>query len=941
LAIAQIIASIYPDTNATIASLLFFSIARTHLKSVNIKHYFNTEISDIFEALSKIFEIQSTYNCNTAQETFKLLLSLTPNIGIKILLIRFAYLLHEIIFDSKISPIKYYSISKEISEIYLPLFKEIQVEKIKTTLQNVCLRILQPKLNDYIVTHLTEQYPNQDKLVITKINAFHDILSSINIAYTISGRIKSPYSIAKKLVTKSSTAEQLFDIIGFRVIVSEETECYKILDTIHSNYQHVTKRYKNFIQFPKQNGYQSVHTVIIDQDLQKIEIQIRTKRMHDIAQLGNASHLQYKMQSIKGNNTLHIVYNTLNRYILDILNLFTNMPIVQTALRIANESVYLKPDVIGLIKQDIEILPFQYKFPYQEYVTYNATNTTNASKLTTESATILLPLLQPIATSPPEKFDNSTIEISYGQFNTSTTVTSTASSTTTSTEIEQTADRPATQPVATSPPKKLLLGCEMLCQYNAIESIDSPSSRGYLSYQPSSSNIELAADSIHTYNAGKLTTDTATILSPLLQPVATSPPEEFDNSAIERSYDQFNTNSTATSTTTSTEIEQTADRPATQPAAISPPKKLLLGCEMLYQYNTLESIDSPSSRGYLSYQPSLSNIELAADSIHTYNASEQITHSEVAILLPLLQPIATGPPEEFDDSAIETSYDQFNTNSTATSTGIERTADRPATQQVVTSIAKKLLPDHETLCQYNAIESVDSSESSSYLLYAPSLSNIELAADSIHTYNASELTTDSEAAILLPLLQPVATSPPEELDDRAIDMSYDQFNTSSTTTSTWIEQTEDSPEGDRKSELPNTNGSDSAYVSAENTPSKEDLPPINSYSAVRSVLRTVNESFSFAKKSPVNNTQSSTVGSASSVYLLYEPSLSDTNSTGIEQTEDSTARQELASSNSTEEDNSNKTLCEVSEPPSGLDSAIQTQISLLDLLGEVLEPHHN
>lgn len=135
-----------------------------------------------------------------------------------------------------------------------------------------------------IVTSLTEQYPNQQQLVISTINTLHDILSVVDIAYTISGRVKSYYSIAKKIVQKSSKVTELFDIIGIRVIVEEEGQCYKILDTIYNNYKHIPKRCKDFIKFPKKSGYQSLHTLIV-KDSQKIEVQIRTKRMHHICNI--------------------------------------------------------------------------------------------------------------------------------------------------------------------------------------------------------------------------------------------------------------------------------------------------------------------------------------------------------------------------------------------------------------------------------------------------------------------------------------------------------------------------------------------------------------------------------------------------------------------------------------------------------------------------------
>ncbi|WP_341791968.1 hypothetical protein [Rickettsia endosymbiont of Gonocerus acuteangulatus] len=335
--IAEIITSIYPDSNSVIAALRFFITENNNLKSIKIEYSFSKEIFDIFYALTKLFKIHNIHSDVTSQKTIRLLSSLDSNIKIKVLLIRFAYLLHKIIFNSNISHIEYVWISKEISKIYVPLFKEIKVEKIKVALQNACFKNLQPRLYKTIISFLDREYLHYE-LVAQIINALHNILPATNIEYTISGRIKSPYSIAKKIVHKSSTIQQLYDIIGIRIIVEKEQECYDILGTIHKHYVYIPERYKNLIKFPRKNGYQSLHTVIISKDLRKVEVQIRTKIMHYIAEYGTASHSQYKMGLI---NISNIAYNILNRLILDILNQLTIIPILHTRIN-NSDTVYVQ-----------------------------------------------------------------------------------------------------------------------------------------------------------------------------------------------------------------------------------------------------------------------------------------------------------------------------------------------------------------------------------------------------------------------------------------------------------------------------------------------------------------------------------------------------------------------------------------------------------------------
>ncbi|WP_238375602.1 bifunctional (p)ppGpp synthetase/guanosine-3',5'-bis(diphosphate) 3'-pyrophosphohydrolase [Rickettsia massiliae] len=348
LEISETLISIYPDTKSVITSLLFFTELKNHLTLTHIKYHFGEEIATIFFSLAELFRIQNTY-CNTIQETFQLFCSLKPNIAIRILLIRFAYLLHKIIFNCNISDIEYYLMSEEIKDIYVPLFKEITVEKINNVLQNVCLEILQPKLYKFITDFLKVNYQNPDQLVIKVINSFHDILSRLDVAYAISGRVKSTYSIAQKLVNKSNEIKNLCDIIGIRVIVTQDNECYKVLNTILNYYAHVPKRNKDFIKCPKKNNYQSLHTVIIDKDLRKLEVQIRTRRMHSIAQSGSASHLQYKL-NLQNCNNLDVTHNILNKFIFNTLNQYSSIPtIVPKYLRI-NRLDGLISYIIGSIK---------------------------------------------------------------------------------------------------------------------------------------------------------------------------------------------------------------------------------------------------------------------------------------------------------------------------------------------------------------------------------------------------------------------------------------------------------------------------------------------------------------------------------------------------------------------------------------------------------------
>ncbi|HJD59047.1 MAG TPA: hypothetical protein LFV92_07965, partial [Rickettsia endosymbiont of Ceroptres masudai] len=314
--IAEIITAIYPDSRSVIAGLLLSIIESNNLKSININNLFTSEILDILNVLVKLFKDHDIYD-DVALETINKL-SLNIHLKIRVLLIRFAYLLHPIIFDSTILHIKHNIISQEISKIYVPLFKAIKVEEIQSALQDACFQHLHPKLYNTTIDFLAREHLNFE-LVAQSIDELHNILSVTNIEYTISGRIKSPYSIVSKILHKSISIEKLYDIVGIRIIVAKEHTCYNILDVIHKHYNYIPSRYKDFIQYSKKNGYQSLHTVIINTDLKNLEVQIRTKSMHYVAEYGIASHLQYKIQ-LKGANHLKITFSALNKLIFDSLS---------------------------------------------------------------------------------------------------------------------------------------------------------------------------------------------------------------------------------------------------------------------------------------------------------------------------------------------------------------------------------------------------------------------------------------------------------------------------------------------------------------------------------------------------------------------------------------------------------------------------------------------
>ena len=179
-------------------------------------------------------------------------------------------------------------------EIYAPLADRMGMNRIRDELEDLSFSILNQKARDLIIERLNFIKNNrQDNFDLISIE-LKDILKENGVTATITGREKTPFSIWRKIQNKKVSLEQLTDIVGFRIIVNNIEECYKTLGIFHSNYSTIPGKFKDYISTPKINKYKSIHTSLIGPRKQRIEIQIRTKEMHEFAERGIASHWKYK-----------------------------------------------------------------------------------------------------------------------------------------------------------------------------------------------------------------------------------------------------------------------------------------------------------------------------------------------------------------------------------------------------------------------------------------------------------------------------------------------------------------------------------------------------------------------------------------------------------------------------------------------------------------------
>jgi GTP pyrophosphokinase len=282
------------DTASIVAALLHDTIEDTNATHADIEKLFGPDVARLVDGVTKLSRIELQSDRTKQAENFrKLVLAMSEDI--RVLLIKLADRLHNMRTLLHIKdPEKRRRIALETMEIYAPLAERIGMSEIENELEDLAFAELHPDARDSIVARLNflrEQGGGLIERIIAELNL---TLADAGIAAEISGREKMPYSIWRKMQLKNVTFEQLADIMAFRVIVKDVGECYHALGIIHSRYPMVPGRFKDYISTPKPNGYRSLHTGVFGPERHRIEIQIRTREMHEQAELGVAAHWTYK-----------------------------------------------------------------------------------------------------------------------------------------------------------------------------------------------------------------------------------------------------------------------------------------------------------------------------------------------------------------------------------------------------------------------------------------------------------------------------------------------------------------------------------------------------------------------------------------------------------------------------------------------------------------------
>lgn len=292
--VAGILTNYRLDTASIVTALLHDTVEDTGATTEEITNLFGDEVGRLVDGVTKLTRIQlQNVEAKQAENFRKLLLAMSEDI--RVLLVKLADRLHNMRTLNHISkPDKRRNIALETMEIYAPLAERLGMQEIKTELEDLAFAELHPEARASILTRLRFLEREGGDLVGRIMDELDHTIQAAELTGFVSGREKTPFSIWKKMQIKDVSFEQLSDIMAFRVMVDDNEDCYRALGVIHAAYRTVPGRFKDYISTPKRNGYQSIHTGVIGPEKHRIEVQIRTNRMHEIAELGVAAHWHYK-----------------------------------------------------------------------------------------------------------------------------------------------------------------------------------------------------------------------------------------------------------------------------------------------------------------------------------------------------------------------------------------------------------------------------------------------------------------------------------------------------------------------------------------------------------------------------------------------------------------------------------------------------------------------
>jgi guanosine-3',5'-bis(diphosphate) 3'-pyrophosphohydrolase len=293
--VALIVAREIPlDDVSVISALLHDVVEDTDISLDFLSKEFNKEVSEIVDGVTKIGGVFKGQEITQAENYRKLLLSMVKDV--RVILVKFADRLHNMRTLEFVHPQKQRRIAKETLEIYAPFAHRFGLGAVKWELEDLAFKYLNKEAYDDIAKKIKDTRKEREAFINKFTKPIVEKLKEHKLVYELGGRPKHLYSVYRKMIMQNRPFEDIYDLLAIRIILesNDPNECYYVLGIINHLYKPIPDRFKDFISIPKKNNYQSIHTTVIGPDGKLIEVQIRTRKMHEIAERGVAAHWKYK-----------------------------------------------------------------------------------------------------------------------------------------------------------------------------------------------------------------------------------------------------------------------------------------------------------------------------------------------------------------------------------------------------------------------------------------------------------------------------------------------------------------------------------------------------------------------------------------------------------------------------------------------------------------------
>lgn len=293
--VSYILAQLQAGPNTIIAGLLHDSVEDTDTSVEDIRNMFGDDVAMLVDSLTKIQRLKLSHKTAEefeAEDHKKIFLGMAKDV--RVIIVKLADRLHNMRTLDSLKKERQIALSKETLSVFAPIAERLGMFKVKSELEDLCLKYLEPEIYENILNLLNDKIRNREKSLENLKKKIGDIIFKAGIKFEIESRVKSIYSIYRKMYLKQKNFDDIYDIMALRIIAETELNCYEILGLIHATYKPISGRFKDYIAVPKNNMYQSLHTSIMSGDGNVFEVQIRTKEMDEIAETGVAAHWRYK-----------------------------------------------------------------------------------------------------------------------------------------------------------------------------------------------------------------------------------------------------------------------------------------------------------------------------------------------------------------------------------------------------------------------------------------------------------------------------------------------------------------------------------------------------------------------------------------------------------------------------------------------------------------------